>query len=342
MDVDVNSKLFNLSGAMFATSSRRLFQEEREAEKDVEPDKVRFIDTGIEIGLFEFKEAKQNWGVVNFVEGRAEQELVLDKLKLLTYNVWFDKSNREERFMEVLSLLEKESPHVVCLQEICYDVLRILLQSELLRTNYFITNPETVTKEDWYGTITLIQKGVPVSASAKYFSYQKSFFDRAVTIITLPPGLRIGNHVTKHSISIGNTHLDSPVKGVTPQDRKDQLLSAVEVLSLSETHVLAGDFNFISEAETGALQEVNLVDTWRDLRGAEEGYTYDAQTNKNIADEYQSRPDMITYAKSGELLATAIRMVGRENIPGIQVPPSDHYGLQVDFTISTYDFVIST
>eukprot|EP00039_Didymoeca_costata_P015568 m.267873 g.267873 ORF g.267873 m.267873 type:complete len:296 (-) comp16251_c0_seq5:301-1188(-) len=280
------------------------------------------------IGLYRYSPDKASWMVLKKDEKRQSEDVL--ELKVMTYNVWFDSSNRERRFHEILTMLDAENVHVACLQEMCAQTVQLVKESSIVREKYFITNPDKVLCENWYGTITLVKNGLPVSTVATYNSYH-SRLGRGLTTIALMPGMKIGEKVLSGPLAIGNTHLESPVNGVTARDRSEQLYKAQKVLDCAPTHILVGDFNFTSESETRTLFEVHLTDVWRELRGDLAGITYDSKNNDNIHGPYVHRPDLITINQQGELKATSIQIVGDKNIADINVPPSDHYGLLATF-----------
>merc|ERR1740129_737271 len=52
---------------------------------------------------------------------RCSPEQLMQPLKVMTQNVWFDPSNKEQRFLMLIELIEREAPHVVALQEMTPD-----------------------------------------------------------------------------------------------------------------------------------------------------------------------------------------------------------------------------
>ena len=48
------------------------------------------------------------------------------KLKLLTWNIWFDIMDREERMAALIEYILSELPDVVCLQEVVPNVKKFL------------------------------------------------------------------------------------------------------------------------------------------------------------------------------------------------------------------------
>jgi hypothetical protein len=115
--------------------------------------------------------------------------------------------------------------------------------------------------------------------------------------------------------------------------------------------VLAGDFNATREEVEAEWIQPPWHDVWLDLRGMDDGYTYDCSVNPN-ANQYQSRLDKVI-AQGVGLKPETIVLVGRHteehDAPEQQVvedpygtpppqqvlPPlhsSDHFGLLATFS----------
>merc|ERR1740123_298311 len=140
----------------------------------------------------------------------------------MTQNVWFDPSNKEQRFLMLIELIEREAPHVVALQEMTLDAANWLMASDYIRATYWITDPDIVTLKNWYGVLTLVSRKLSPNCQHLWAAY----YDYGV-LSTLGRGLLTvafdvcrGQHDTVR-IVVGNTHLESPVKGVFPKHRFD-------------------------------------------------------------------------------------------------------------------------
>ena len=47
-------------------------------------------------------------------------------LSVLTFNIWFDELNRNERLFSLINVIQKNSPDIICLQEVIYETYEIL------------------------------------------------------------------------------------------------------------------------------------------------------------------------------------------------------------------------
>jgi endonuclease/exonuclease/phosphatase (EEP) superfamily protein YafD len=50
-------------------------------------------------------------------QAEGEHNTQLPRLKVVTYNVWFDQESWKKRFNEILRLVKEQDPDVVCFQE---------------------------------------------------------------------------------------------------------------------------------------------------------------------------------------------------------------------------------
>eukprot|EP00039_Didymoeca_costata_P015569 m.267876 g.267876 ORF g.267876 m.267876 type:complete len:176 (-) comp16251_c0_seq6:647-1174(-) len=81
------------------------------------------------IGLYRYSPDKASWMVLKKDEKRQSEDVL--ELKVMTYNVWFDSSNRERRFHEILTMLDAENVHVACLQEMCAQTVQLVKEGEI-------------------------------------------------------------------------------------------------------------------------------------------------------------------------------------------------------------------
>ena len=121
-------------------------------------------------------------------------------------------------------------------QEVCEEVAHWILQEPRIRKHYYITDPREVTRDNWYGVLTCIKidtfskpppAGVvtPVlSCVYQPFSPSASKLGRGILLV------RAGWGPKGTYIAFGNVHLESPVRGVTPMHRKEQLEISAAIL----------------------------------------------------------------------------------------------------------------
>lgn len=61
-------------------------------------------------------------------------------MKCLTYNVWFDDFNKEERYQVIMQMLQESDAEFICLQEVTQTFMtQYILKAPFIRENYFIS-----------------------------------------------------------------------------------------------------------------------------------------------------------------------------------------------------------
>ena len=122
------------------------------------------------------------------------------------------------------------------MQEVCQEVTNWILQEPRIRKHYYITDPREVTKDNWYGVLTCIKiatfsKPAPagtvtptLSCVYQPFSPSASRLGRGILLVRGAWGAK------NTFIAFGNVHLESPVGGVTPLHRKQQLEISANIL----------------------------------------------------------------------------------------------------------------
>ena len=74
------------------------------------------------------------------------------ELRVLTFNIWFARTNRRARFDGLMDLLfgEWKVPDVVTLQEVCEEVATWILQEPRVQKAYIITDVRELFYENWF------------------------------------------------------------------------------------------------------------------------------------------------------------------------------------------------
>ena len=118
----------------------------------------------------------------------------------------------------------------------CQEVANWILQEPRIRKHYYITDPREVTKDNWYGVLTCIKiatfsKPAPsgtlapvLSCVYQPFSPSASKLGRGILLV------RGGWGPKSTCVAFGNVHLESPIGGVTPLHRKEQLDISAAIL----------------------------------------------------------------------------------------------------------------
>lgn len=254
-------------------------------------------------------------------------------LKVITFNIWFSERYWAKRCEELISTISSRRPHVAVLQEVCARTVKYILEHKRIQDQYALTDPNVVTRSNWYGLLTLVRKDVAtaggVRAEYHFYGPHKTNLGRGLLLIQFDADKDL-------CVTVGNTHLESPIPGVLASHRAAQLEMCAEIFAKQPKpswFVLGGDFNFMQERETETLGKLAWIDAWRHCHPDEEGLTFDGPNNPLVSNPaYISRPDIITFPREGLLAITSIERLGMDDIPTSKdVKISDHYGLQAIF-----------
>ena len=81
-------------------------------------------------------------------------------LRILTFNIWFDSSFQQERMNEVLNILEKEDPDVICIQEATRSFEEYIISNKFARKHWLLTSlrEQQMLTDSWYGTMMAVKK----------------------------------------------------------------------------------------------------------------------------------------------------------------------------------------
>lgn len=266
----------------------------------------------------------------------------IKSLKLLTYNIWFDEYNYENRWKNILSICEAKNPDIICLQEVTDNFYEYLLKTEYVKDNFYLTMIPSQLK-NWYETLIM----------SKYMcnAYTMPFISRMGRKLLY---ITIVNN-SSELIKVGTTHLESLNNC---NIRENQLYLSYNILDSIETEnidfktkhsFLMGDFNF-TEKETPLIAEKGYIDVGNQI--IKKTTKHETNKEKKEVKEKQSlmkwctmkamkgypawRPDRLTYkTQSKSFSINQYEIVGRETIkaPNKKNPvdtPSDHYGIYVE------------
>jgi endonuclease/exonuclease/phosphatase family metal-dependent hydrolase len=251
----------------------------------------------------------------------------LDKLKIITYNVWFSEKNRINRAQALFAILEEHDPDIICLQEVTLDFLKMLLNMNFIRTSYYV-NDSTGSTIPSYGVLML-----------------SKFPFETITIHNLASNM--GRRYLKGRflindvmIDIGTVHLESMDNC---QIRCNQLYEISNIMESSEQAIVMGDFNFtIKSYENDFLSQSTFIDSWYSTNGTNPDVS---MTRRGLMiDRVMHR------SKNGVLYPILLRRIGTVPIPLMRqfcpnnetlvdttqiYPdedyPSDHDGIYMEF-----------
>eukprot|EP00040_Diaphanoeca_grandis_P024409 m.134068 g.134068 ORF g.134068 m.134068 type:complete len:324 (+) comp29718_c0_seq1:96-1067(+) len=274
------------------------------------------------------------------------------KLRIVTWNVWFGRKKMIERLEALVGILDKIDPDVIGLQEVVPDfaqALRCLVNTSKPLPD--VPNSPSVwqkyaiskNKIKGYGCLLLAKK----SLSPK-FSETKMPTRMGRTLLTA--NICCGGS-KKFRLNIGTSHFESMD---SPATRQKQLTIARKTLNATSSHqaVLIGDFNFDSSQEYGdwkllstptepdKLENVvafeaagmkSWIDAWHALHPQDKGYTFDGAVNSNVNDKQERMRYDRVMISPGEWNAASVCLLGTESIDDTQnTCPSDHFGVCVE------------
>jgi endonuclease/exonuclease/phosphatase family metal-dependent hydrolase len=244
--------------------------------------------------------------------------LRLQRLRVATFNVWFDTFEQALRRTAVLTILERERPDVIALEEVTQPFLDALLETDWVRAHYAVSR----TQLDFAARYDVVMLSrLPVARfTAHTLTSRMGRMLHTVEILT-----------TDGVLTVAGIHLES-MREMTPT-RLAQIDECVPLLSSCSTAIWVGDFNAAPASEEDLRIRAAFRDTWEELE-PDPGYTRDTTANAMLAkikDDRHQRIDRIFF-KSADFVPAAIRMLGTDPIPGTagQVFPSDHFGLVAD------------
>eukprot|EP01080_Neovahlkampfia_damariscottae_P005304 gene5304-8922_t len=271
------------------------------------------------------KFVKDSW-----VEQKTNDEIVnLKELTIMTFNVWFDRFYFKDRVSEIISILKSSSAHVVCLQEVIPQFIKILTEDDWIKKTCYISDSNG-TNMRLYGLLTI--STIPI----------ESF-----TIQTLPTmqgrNCQISNlKINNKTIKIANVHLES----LNSRDLRETQLFLIQNFLKNDHSIILGDFNFDSNRnynleekplENDVLSKYGLedyTDSWKELYPDNEGFTFDSENNSNIEQIERMRYDRIIVKKSKIWKLKEMKLIGDSYISDdIPIYPSDHFGLSLTIEI---------
>lgn len=241
--------------------------------------------------------------------GRPEQ-----RLRVVTWNVWFDPFERARRYRALWAELDRLAPDVICLQEVIPEHLHRAELRVRRERGEWLSNTHVFGYD-----VLMVARSQPRTSERVPL---RSMMGRELLLARLdldPP------------LTIGTVHLES-MKGMT-DFRVIQLQTITEQLARDGDALLVGDMNFApdSKPETEVLD--GWLDLWPALHGDDPGFTVDSQVNTMRGDargELRKRIDR-AFLRGMGWRAVSIERLGLE--PLASDPPtwtSDHFGLCVE------------
>jgi len=241
-------------------------------------------------------------------------------LRVLTWNVLFDRTSADRRLPAMFALIAKADADVIVMQEV---------------TDWFL---ERLLAQPWAQAYRRTTVGGVVQAPGGIFVLSRLSLAPA-RVVVLPSRLdRVGVlheiDLGRHHLAIVGVHLDS-----MPNDRGirvRQLATCAQALAGHQHAAIIGDCNFgdADRDETAAIDPA-YADVWSVLHGAAPGFTWDIERNalaraNSFPGEPSRRLDRVLL-RSSRWRADAAEIIGDQPLRADDplLFPSDHFGLLV-------------
>lgn len=238
------------------------------------------------------------------------------EMKILTWNIWSDPRHFSERIISMYDIIDGYD--FICLQEVTLESLQMFI--EKFNNDYdFYYDISLVSIPNKYGEIIMAKKEFNCEFQTISFPTSINRYTKYINILSYS------------NISIINVHLDS-VFGNDSKTKQEQLKyldsSVVKAnLSIAESECfICGDMNLADEDQGW----VELFKQIIDIGGNQN--TYDCEKNTN-AKLFSSRLDRIFYI-GNKNYDIETSLIGTEIIPGLEIHPSDHFGISLEITSS--------
>jgi len=213
----------------------------------------------------------------------------LSQLTFVSYNVWFEPHNFEERGVELRKIMQESNADFICLQEVTEPFFIKLLSSDWVREKYYVSK----VKVSRYFTVILSK--IPCQF---YYVDFITGMGRYLLYATF--------EVNGQSAAVATVHLES----LSNQEfRKDQLAVKFRELEPYPIAFIMGDFNLYGYSETRHF-DPKYIDIWKFLKKDDPGYTMPRD------EWFQAwRPDKVLMKKNGKCKPVIIERMGTEPIP---------------------------
>lgn len=241
--------------------------------------------------------------------------MTLERLRIVTWNVWFGSLQQDERRRALWSQLEALDPDVVCLQEMLAEDLE---RPELRRwrdRGYWVSNEHI----DYYDVVMLSR--IPVTHDERL--PLPTMMGRSLLMARLdvdPP------------LTVATIHLESTSSEVEARVQQLRLIDAH--LAEEPFSVFLGDMNFDDDAPDETARVKHWDDAWLTLHPGEPGYTVDSHVNQmrflSKGQHVQKRIDRV-FSQGDGWRVDRIERLGMEAVGDDPLTfVSDHFGLCAD------------
>lgn len=283
---------------------------------------------------------EDEWQIVTEIDNErsvTETERSAARLRVLTWNIWFESFEVDARMAAISGIIQKEAPDIVALQEVTAELEGALLRMAAFSAYQEVPAPRSSSR---YYTLLFAHKNLQWRTGLR-----EPF-----------PSSRHGrDHLMGRlewrgiPLQVTNVQLESPdAQAWSPDDpgsteRCRQLANVLKDLTHADDAIVLGDFNHIP-AKDGPFPELppGASDVWEVLNAIsprDQGLTYDPRRNGCVRSKHTGRPDRVLFG--ARLLSPwTARLVGTDPLEGVSqksgrpVMPSDHFGIFITFRIS--------
>jgi len=261
------------------------------------------------------------------------------EISLLTWNIWFDEVERENRTRKIMEICQCLDPDFIAFQEVTGEAMKCINK---YKGQYKLIDDKLKQR---YDTIILskhncvYRERIPLPRSEMGRNLLRGYF-------YLESGVDGNGGSVRREINVGTFHLESVFKKNEIKLKEDQMKFIYD--NSPSSCILMGDTNFGNNERLGELAgavggvgavagaggDSRLVDIFERI-GEPIAYknTYTGKTNPFVNRRLNSRLDRI-YTKNMNYRVKSFQLVGNEMEhffyhEGVNeyAPPSDHYGV---------------
>lgn len=265
-----------------------------------------------------------------------DNESGINRLKVISYNIWFSAKQQYERLISLLETINKHDADIICLQEVVPEIYNYIKLCQ--KKDYPNIYPNKIDQE--YDCVILSKH--PFTITNEHL-FKNSTMGRKLIYVTIDMKIikivekedNIDFIVKNYNLTIGTTHCESRF-GKFNKTKIDQYIETENILKDMGPVILCSDTNITHNSEEQYYLTNNgaWTDCWKEQgENKDMEYTYDAETNDNLKNKqytkkYRNRMDRIIY-KTNDVFKT----VDFELVRGIEhyIEPSDHYGVMAIF-----------
>lgn len=230
--------------------------------------------------------------------------------KLLSFNIWFEPVDFNQRMENIAEIIRIHKPDLICLQEVIPSSFSFL--QNRFSAYYFYPDKPSNT----YFTV-IMSKHLFVNKEFQKLSTTQARDFKAVEI-----------NLDGIPINLGVIHLESHF--ISPEFKLEQYNFILEYFLTKENAIIAGDTNITKRDEKYFVLPEPWKDIWIELgKDVRWQYSYDSKLNKYAEKPFRNRFDRIFY-QGWDIYPISLKLVGTREREGTF--PSDHFGLLAQFS----------